>query len=54
VDWKVLILRAVRAVTLIHQAPKYAVTAQIKWLPELYTKNRLQGDWFWVSIGARS
>jgi hypothetical protein len=35
---------SVRRSSLIHQAPKGAVTAQeVKWLPELYTKNRLQG-----------
>jgi hypothetical protein len=38
-------------VTLIHQGPKYTVSAQVKWLPELRTDNRLNGDWVWVTVG---
>jgi hypothetical protein len=37
--------------TLIHKASKYNFSAQVKWLPEIYTNNRLSGDWVWVSVG---
>lgn len=30
---------------------KRAMSVQVKWLPELDTKNRLNGDWVWVSGG---
>jgi len=36
-------------VTLIKIIGKSALTLQVKWLPELDTKNRLNGDWVWVS-----
>jgi len=32
-------------VTLIHKAEKYNFSIQAKWLPEIQTKNRLNGDW---------
>jgi hypothetical protein len=37
--------------TLIHKAAKYNFSAQVKWLPELYTNNRLAGNWVWVTAG---
>jgi hypothetical protein len=36
-------------VTLIKIIGKSALTVQVKWLPELDTRNRLNGDWLWVS-----
>jgi len=36
-------------VTLIMIIGKSALTVQVKWLPELDTRNRLEGDWVWVS-----
>ena len=38
-------------VTLIHTAKSYTFSAQVKWLPELDTSHRLNGDWVWVSVG---
>ena len=40
-------------ITLIHQTPKYAFSAQFKWLPELLTDNRLNGNWFWFTVGLK-
>jgi hypothetical protein len=40
-------------VTLIHTAKSYTFSAQVKWLPELDTSHRLNGDWVWVSVGLR-
>jgi hypothetical protein len=40
-------------VTLIHKAEKYNFSFQAKWLPEIYTKNRLRGDWVWVLAGVQ-
>jgi hypothetical protein len=31
--------------TLIHTTPKCNFSFQAKWLPEIYTKNRLSGNW---------
>ena len=38
-------------VTLINTSPKHPYSVQVKWLPEVYTKNRLNGDWVWVTAG---
>jgi hypothetical protein len=38
-------------VTLIHTRKSYTFSAQVKWLPELDTSHRLNGDWVWVSLG---
>ena len=40
-------------VTLIHKAEKYNFSFQAKWLPEVYTKNRLSGNWVWVLAGVQ-
>jgi hypothetical protein len=40
-------------VTLIHKAEKYNFSFQAKWLPEVYTKNRLNGNWVWVLAGVQ-
>src|SRR6476660_883665 len=40
-------------VTLIHMAEKYNFSFQAKWLPEIYTKNRLSGDRVWVVAGVQ-
>ena len=32
-------------ISIIHTSPKYNYSVQVKWLPEVYTKNRLNGDW---------
>ena len=37
--------------TLIHTAPKSNFSFQAKWLPELDTKRRTNGDWVWVTAG---
>jgi hypothetical protein len=38
-------------VTLIHTASKYNFSAQVKWLPDLQTNNRLKGNGVWASVG---
>jgi hypothetical protein len=38
-------------VTLIHTSSKYNFSAQVKWLPELDTNNRLNGNWVWFTLG---
>ena len=40
-------------VTLIHSSQKYAFSIQAKWLPEIDTKRRLNGDWVWVVAGVQ-
>jgi hypothetical protein len=40
-------------VTLIHTSQKYAFSIQAKWLPEIDTKRRLNGDWVWVVAGVQ-
>ena len=40
-------------VTLIHKAEKYNFSLQVKWLPEVDTKRRLNGDWVWVVAGVQ-
>jgi hypothetical protein len=40
-------------VTLIHKAEKYNFSVQAKWLPEIDTKNRLNGNWVWVLAGVQ-
>ena len=40
-------------VTLIHTSTKYNFSFQAKWLPEVYTKNRLSGYWVWVVAGVQ-
>jgi hypothetical protein len=39
--------------TFIHASPKYNFSFQAKWLPEVYTKNRLNGNWVWVVAGVQ-
>jgi hypothetical protein len=39
--------------TLIHTTPKCNFSFQAKWLPEVYTKRRLNGNWVWVLAGVR-
>ena len=39
--------------TLIHTTPKCNFSFQAKWLPEVYTKNRLSGNWVWVLAGVQ-
>ena len=38
-------------VTLIHTTSKYNFSAQVKWLPDLQTNNRLKGNGVWASVG---
>jgi len=40
-------------VTLIHTSQKCAFSIQAKWLPEIDTKRRLNGDWVWVVAGVQ-
>jgi hypothetical protein len=40
-------------VTLIHTTPKCNFSVQAKWLPEVYTKARLSGNWVWVVAGVQ-
>ncbi len=40
-------------ITFIHTKGTSAVTFQAKWLPEIETRNRLRGDWVWVSLGCK-
>jgi hypothetical protein len=37
--------------TFVNIRGKSALSVQLKWLPELDTKKRLRGDWFWISAG---
>jgi len=38
-------------VTLIHTSPKCSFSVQVKWLPEIDTTHRLNGNWVWVAAG---
>jgi len=38
-------------VTLIHTSSKYNFSAQVKWLPDLQTNNRLKGNGVWATVG---
>ncbi len=49
--WLAEPLPAEPAVTLIHTAKSFTFSAQVKWLPELDTGHRFNGDWVWVSLG---